>query len=347
MPVKQKELEKLEVNKNSEETGHNFEPSYKKLLKTSGFSLRLSQAYEILRCCTLCPRKCKVNRLKGEKGFCGGWNTLEVAHYGPHFGEEPPLTGDKGAGTIFFTHCNLKCSFCQNHQISHDGIGYPISEEMLGKIMLHLQTLGCHNINLVTPSHFLPFILKAISIAAMQGLFIPLVYNSSGYESLDTLKLLDGIIDIYLPDWKYAEEALGEEYSKAPDYPLVCRAAIQEMYHQVGDLIVDENEKALRGLIIRHLILPHHLINSEKVLSMISKHFSGSTRVSLMAQYAPKFKAQAHPLINRPLHQEEYQEITDLMEKLEFDEYWIQELESQEIFFPDFKNSNPFTIPRL
>jgi putative pyruvate formate lyase activating enzyme len=335
------------VHKNSKARGHTFEPGYRKFLHSGELSRRITRAYKILSCCTLCPRQCKANRLKGEKGFCGGGNTLEIAHYGPHFGEEPPLTGEKGAGTIFFTHCNLKCSFCQNHHLSHEGIGYPISEEKLGEIMLHLQARGCHNIDLVTPSHFLPFVLKALSLAAAQGLRIPLVYNSSGYESPETLKLLEGIIDIYLPDWKYAEKSVGKLYSNAPDYPSVCQAAVKEMYRQVGDVIVDDNEIALRGLIIRHLVLPNHLTNSEKVLALIRAAFPGSIRVSLMSQYAPRFRAHDHSLINRPLNQEEYQEIKKVMERLEFEEYWIQELESQEVFFPDFKSTNPFCLPKV
>ena len=335
------------MTENTKDKEHLFEPGYQKLLHSGELSLRITHAYKLLSCCTLCPRQCKANRLHDEKGFCGGGNTLEIAHYGPHYGEEPPLTGEKGAGTIFFTHCNLKCSFCQNHHLSHEGTGYPISEEKLGEIMLHLQTLGCHNIDLVTPSHFLPFILKALSVAAAQGLRIPLVYNSSGYESRETLKLLEGIIDIYLPDWKYAEEVLGKNYSNVPDYPSVCQAAVKEMHDQVGDLIVDDHEIALRGLIIRHLVLPNHLTNSEKVLSRIRAAFSASTRVSLMSQYAPRFRALDHALINRPLNHEEYQAIKDVMERLEFDEYWIQELESQEVFFPDFKSTNPFSLPQV
>jgi len=325
--------------------GNYFTPAYQKLLKNGGFSYRIAKADKILSNCTLCPRRCQVNRLKGEKGFCKSGNQLIIAHYGPHFGEEPPLTGMHGAGTIFFTHCNLKCSFCQNYQISHKGIGYPVTEKKLAEIMLDLQGVGCHNIDLVTPSHFLPFILKAIFIAATQGLKIPLVYNSSGYESTDTLKLLDGIIDIYLPDWKYAEENLAQKYSQAPDYPQVCELAIKEMYQQVGDLIVDVNGIAQRGLIIRHLVLPNHWENSKKVLLQIAKNFSPSTRLSLMAQYAPKFKAKEHPLINRPLRAEEYWAVKELIENLEFEEYWIQEIESQQMLFPDFKKDNPFSPP--
>jgi putative pyruvate formate lyase activating enzyme len=335
------------VNKNTKDKKHRFEPGYLKLLHSGKLAHRINHAYEILSCCTLCPRQCKVNRLHGEKGFCGASNTLEIAHYGPHFGEEPPLTGEKGAGTIFFTHCNLKCSFCQNHHISHEGIGRPVSEEKLGKIMIHLQALDCHNIDLVTPSHFLPFILKALSLAAAQGLRIPLVYNSSGYESRDTLKLLDGIIDIYLPDWKYAEKSLGKQYSNAPDYPSVCQAAIQEMYRQVGDVMLDSHKIAQRGLIIRHLVLPGLLTNSEKVLTLIRAAFPDSIRISLMSQYAPRFRACDHSLINRPLNQEEYQEISALMKRLDFEEYWIQGLESQEVFFPDFKSANPFSSPKI
>ena len=320
-----------------------FEPGYWKIFHSGELSQRIARAYEILACCTLCPRQCNVNRLQGKKGFCGAGSTLEIAHYGPHFGEEPPLTGEKGAGTIFFTHCNLKCSFCQNHQLSHEGLGYSVSEEKLGEIMLHLQTLGCHNLELVTPSHFLPFILKALSTAAAQGLRIPLVYNSSGYESPETLKLLEGVIDIYLPDWKYAEASVGKRYSNASDYPSICQAAVIEMYRQVGAVMVDDQEIALRGLIIRHLVLPGHLTNSEKVLALIRASFSDPIRVSLMSQYSPKFRAHVHSPINRPLNQKEYQKIRKVMERLDFEEYWIQELESQKVFSPDFKSANPFS----
>jgi putative pyruvate formate lyase activating enzyme len=333
------------MNKNTQDKIHTFEPGYLKLFHSGELANRITQAYEILSSCTLCPRQCKVNRLSGEKGFCGG-NTMEIAYFGPHFGEEPPLTGDKGAGTIFFSHCSLKCCFCQNHRISHEGIGRPVSEEQLGEIMLNLQSLGCHNIDLVTPSHFLPFIMKALAIAASQGLQLPLVYNSSGYESVKVLQLLDGIIDIYLPDWKYAEGNLGKQYSNAPDYPSVCMAALQEMYHQVGEMMVDDHEIALRGLIIRHLVLPGHLSNSKKVLSRIRAAFPDSIRVSLMSQYAPKFRAQDHPLINRLLNHKEYHEICLLMEGLNFEEYWLQDLESQEVFFPDFNAANPFFSPK-
>lgn len=318
---------------------------YQKLLKNGELSFRVSHAYEILSSCTLCPQKCNVNRLKGEKGYCGAGNIIEIAYYGPHFGEEPPLSGTKGAGTIFFTHCNLKCLFCQNHQISHEGIGYTRSEEKLAAIMIQLQEIGCHNIDLVTPTHYLPFILKAIQIAATNNLHIPLVYNSGGYESVETLELLDGVIDIYLPDWKFGEEEPGRVYANAPDYPLVCQEALKEMYRQTGDLMMDKNGIARKGTIVRHLVLPNHLANSKKVLSLIHDTLPPSTRVSLMSQYFPKFQAQNHPLLNRPLLPEEYQEIKDLMERFEFEEYWIQEIESREIYLPDFSEDSPFSSP--
>ncbi|MFH0812230.1 MAG: radical SAM protein [Pseudomonadota bacterium] len=339
--------ERLERPKSNNELMNNLsdKSGYQRLWESGELEIRMTQALEILSHCTLCPRACRANRFKGEKGFCGAGNAIEIAHFGPHFGEEPPLTGEKGAGTIFFTHCTLKCSFCQNHQISQKGMGYEISEEKLADVMLQLQDMGCHNIDLVTPTHYLPFILKAITIAAARGLYIPLVYNSGGYESIETLKLLDGIIDMYLPDWKYGETELGKEYSKAPDYPLVCHAALREMYRQVGDLVVDEHDIARKGLIVRHLVLPNHLSNSEKVLSLIVKALSPSVRVSLMSQYVPRFQAQNHPCLNRSLLPEEYQEVTNLMERFDFDEYWIQELESREILFPDFTRDNPFSLP--
>lgn len=325
--------------------GLNEAPGYVRLLESGELSVRVAQARRILSSCTLCPRQCKVNRGEGETGVCGASNRLFLAHYGAHFGEEPPLTGEKGAGTIFFSNCTLKCCYCQNYQISQDGLGYEASAEELAGVMIRLQELGCHNIDLVTPTHYLPFILRALCLAAEEGLAIPLVYNCGGYESVETLKLLDGVVDIYLPDWKYGEEELGRKYSKAPLYPSVCRDAVLEMYRQVGDLIVDENSVARRGLIVRHLILPQHLSNSGKVLFCLAKTLPPSVKVSLMSQYSPRFQSPDHPELNRPLLPEEYREARSMIEQYDFDEYWVQELESGELYLPDFRQENPFNRP--
>lgn len=317
-------------------------PSYLAMIESGEFALRESRARQLLSNCTLCPRRCGANRNNVERGFCGAGNFLEIAWAGPHFGEEPPLIGTKGAGTIFFTHCSLRCCFCQNYQISQQGMGRFVSEEALSEIMLDLQYKGCHNINLVTSSHYLPFILKAIRLAADRGLKVPLVYNSSGYETVDTLRLVEGIVDIYLPDWKYGEERIAREYSNAVDYPCVCLAAITEMYRQVGNLQVDNEGIAQRGIIVRHLVLPHHLANTELILSLLVENFSPSIKISLMSQYAPAYQAPMHPPLDRNLLPHEHQEALQMMEACAFDEYWVQELESNQLYLPDFSKMRPF-----
>jgi putative pyruvate formate lyase activating enzyme len=315
---------------------------YRSLFFSGELAVRAAQARQMLSCCELCPRRCRANRLEGERGFCGAGARLEVAHFGPHFGEEPPLSATRGAGIIFFTHCNLKCCFCQNHQISHEGVGREMDEDRLAAVMLELQARGCHNLDLVTPTHYLPLVLEALTRAIPQGLTIPLVYNSGGYESVETLKLLEGVVDVYLPDWKYGEEELGLRYSGVSDYPSVCEAAVGEMHRQVGGLDLDEEGIAQRGLIVRHLVLPHHLANSEKALTRLVSLLSPSVRVSLMAQYAPRYGGAYDADLNRALHQEEYAAARALMERLEFDEYYLQELGSSETYLPDFRSGTPF-----
>ena len=246
------------------------EPSYISLYRQGGLAQRAKEALGLLGSCRICPRACGKNRLVGEAGFCGAGRWAKVASANLHWGEEPPLVGEGGSGTIFFSHCSLRCCFCQNYPISHLGNGRSVDGAGLARMMLDLQERGAVNINLVTGSHFLPQIMEALPMAIEGGLHLPLVYNCGGYESLEALRLLDGIIDIYLPDAKYGQARLAQLYSKAPDYVEVNRAALKEMYRQVGDLQVDEKGRAVRGLIVRHLILPNQIGNTRSVLSFLA-----------------------------------------------------------------------------
>ncbi len=267
---------------------------------------RIESAEEILKSCALCPRGCKVDRTSGEKGYCGTGDKPFVSSYNPHFGEERPLVGRFGSGTIFFTHCNLGCLFCQNWTISHLGEGDIISFETLADIMLTLQGYGCHNINFVTPTHQVPMILRSLEIAIDKGLKVPLVYNCGGYESVDTLKILDGIIDIYMPDFKYSSPDAAMKYSKAKDYPVVAKTAIKEMHRQVGDLIVDSRGIALRGLLVRHLVLPGDMAGTEEIVKFLVEEISPDTYTNIMAQYYPCYKAVEHPPLDRRITSDEY-----------------------------------------
>jgi putative pyruvate formate lyase activating enzyme len=277
---------------------------------------RIEKAYELLEPCRLCPRNCEVNRLAGKKGFCGTGEKVLVSSYGPHFGEEPPLVGAHGSGTIFLGGCNLGCIFCQNYDISHHRIGTPADPEDVAEIMLHLERNGCHNINLVTPTHFTPQLMKAIGAARRQGLSIPLVYNCGGYESIQTLRLLEGFIAIYMPDMKYADEAAAEKLSSAADYPSVSKNAVLEMHRQVGDLVIDDAGIAERGLLVRHLVMPNGLAGSEKILSFLAGRVSRSTYVNIMDQYRPVFRAFDHPELNRRITWNEYDEVLAHARKL-------------------------------
>lgn len=285
---------------------------------------RRDMAYSYLESCRLCPRECGANRLKGEKGICGVDVRLWVSSYGPHYGEEPPLSGDNGSGTIFFTYCNLKCVYCQNYTISQLGDGDIVSEEDLANMMLYLQRLGCHNINLVTPTHFVPQILSALVMAVEKGLSIPIVYNTSGYEKLETLKLLDGIVDIYLPDMRYSSDVYSVKYSSAPRYPDVNRLAVKEMFRQVGNLVLDERGIAKKGLIIRHLVMPEDISGTESVLKFIAEEISKDTYISLMAQYRPEYKAQDFPPLNRRITREEYKRAIEIAKNLGLRNVWTQ-----------------------
>ena len=240
-------------------TGDRAVPAYQALLRTGELAERRDRALEVLSECRLCPRECRVNRLSGETGFCRTGREAVVASHGPHFGEERPLVGLGGSGTVFFTHCSLGCIFCQNYDISHLGRGRAVSAQQLADSMLELERLGCHNINLVTPTHFVPQILEGLVIAAQRGLEVPLVYNCGGYESVETLKLLDGVVDMYMPDAKYSDGQVAARLSGATDYPDRMRAAITEMHRQVGDLQIDRRGLARRGLLVRHLVLPNNL----------------------------------------------------------------------------------------
>ncbi len=267
---------------------------------------RVERAHRVLENCRLCPRNCKVNRLKGEKGVCKTGAQAEVSSYGPHYGEERPLVGRGGSGTIFLTNCNLLCVFCQNYEISHLGEGYQVTPGVMAGMMMDLQKQGCHNINLVTPTHVVPQILSALLIAIPSGLNVPLVYNCSGYEEVETLRLLDGIIDIYMPDFKFWEPEKAKRYCKAPDYPEKAKEALREMHRQVGELVTDSGGIALRGLLVRHLVMPDNVAGTKEILNFIANEISRNTYVNIMNQYRPCGKAFEFREIARPLSRGEY-----------------------------------------
>lgn len=283
-------------------------PGYLKIAAEGVLGERVAQAQEILEFCRLCPRECRVNRLAGEKGYCRTGAQALVSSYSPHFGEEDPLVGRGGSGTIFFTHCNLLCLFCQNYEISHLGEGQEVDVEKLAKFMLTLQEMGCHNINFVTPTHVVPQIMSALVLAIAGGLRIPLVYNTGGYDSLETLKLLDGLIDIYMPDLKFMDEDVAYKFCRARDYPQRAQAAIKEMHRQVGDLIINEKGLAERGLLIRHLVMPGGLAGTRAAMRFLAQEISKNTYVNIMAQYRPCGEAFKNPPLNRRLTQAEYEE---------------------------------------
>lgn len=286
-------------------------PLYVEACQSGRISEVIDKLYEMLKSCELCPRKCRVNRLNGEKGFCRSIDKLIVSSAGPHFGEEPELVGRYGSGTIFLTNCNLGCIFCQNYEISHLGIGEEVSIEELARMMIRLQNMRCHNINFVTPTHFTPQIIKAVKVAYEYGLRIPLVYNCGGYENVEVIKLLDGIIDIYMPDMKYSDSENSKKYSKADDYFERCKESIKEMHRQVGDLKVG-NGIAYKGLLVRHLVMPNDIAGSEKILKFLAEEISKDTYVNIMDQYRPCYKAKEHPAINRRIHLSEYNSVIDL-----------------------------------
>ena len=263
--------------------------------------------WEILRSCRCCPRQCGANRLAGEMGVCRSTAKLKVHGAAPHFGEERPLVGSGGSGTIFFSNCNLLCCFCQNWQINHRGDGRFITENELADMMLELQRLGCHNINLVTPTHVAPQIVKALRSAIARGLTVPLVYNTGGYDSLDVVRMLDGIVDIHLPDFKYMDGNLAAKYSSgASDYPEVAAAVIKEMHRQVGELQTDRYGVAQRGLIIRHLVMPENIAGTDRFVRWVAKELSTDTYVNIMDQYHPAHKADDYPELSRRITRAEW-----------------------------------------
>jgi putative pyruvate formate lyase activating enzyme len=267
---------------------------------------RADLAFARMEHCNLCARCCNVNRLAGKLGVCKTGLQARVNSYGAHMGEEDPLRGWKGSGTIFFTRCNLRCVFCQNHDISQTDAGNEATSQELAAVMLELQAIGCHNINLVSPSHVVPQILAALALAVQDGLHLPLVYNSGGYDSLETLKLLDGIVDLYMPDMKFANGGNAKKYSRAQDYPQVNRETVREMYRQVGDLEIDEDGLATHGLLIRHLVLPRNLAGTKQIISFLADEISANTYLNLMAQYHPAYDASRYPELNRRITANEY-----------------------------------------
>lgn len=307
-----------------------YEPAYLDLYKSGTLDERIEKLYSILESCELCPRKCRVNRLKGETGTCKSGEELMISSYNPHFGEEEPLVGEVklliasvfgiggagGSGTIFLTNCNLLCIYCQNYEISHQGQGERVSVERAAEMMLDLQNAGCHNINFVTPTHYAPQIVKSIKFAAKMGLKLPIIWNCGGYENFEIVKLLDGIVDIYMPDFKYGESVPAKKYSNAPDYFDRCKEAIKEMHRQVGDLKLDERGIAFRGLLIRHLVLPYNLAGSEAILKFIAHEISTLSYVNVMSQYRPEGRAYEHNKLSRPSTSDEFYRVIDMAKEL-------------------------------
>jgi len=283
-------------------------PGYVTLAASGELQRRADQAVAMLACCRLCPHQCRVDRLGGQLGICGIGRRACVASYGPHHGEEDCLRGWRGSGTIFFSGCNLRCVFCQNWDISHETTGEIVSSDRLAEIMLELQQMGCHNINWVTPTHVVAQCLEALALAADRGLRLPIVYNSGGYDSVETLHWLDGVVDIYMPDFKFWDDTVAARLTSASDYPQVARAAIREMYRQVGDLEFDEEGLASRGLLVRHLVMPNGLAGSAEVARWLATELSPDTYCNVMAQYYPAGEAFRYWELNRRITASEFAE---------------------------------------
>ena len=288
---------------------HIFQPAYISANETGLLKRRTAAAIDMLKSCTLCPRKCRVNRMDADAlGVCNTGRNAWVSSYNAHFGEERPLVGRNGSGTIFFTHCNLLCNFCQNFDISHDGIGKEVRDDQLAAMMIELQEAGCHNINFVTPTHVVPQILSALGIAVHLGLSVPLVYNSGGYDRVKTLRLLSGIFDIYMPDFKFWDAHIADESCHAPDYPDVARKAVVEMHRQVGDLLIDPEGIAQKGLLLRHLVLPDGLAGTREIMRFVVKKVSGNTYVNIMPQYRPCGNASEIPPLSKPISDDDFRQ---------------------------------------
>ena len=329
-----------------------IEPGYLALYRSGELEKRAIALEARLAECDICPRECGKDRLKGKTGHCETGALAIVSSVCAHHGEEPALSGTRGSGAIFFGNCNMRCVYCQNYQISQSPerqSGNAVETRVLAEKMLYLQNeMGCHNINLVTPSHVVPQVVRAVFEAVKGGLQLPLVYNTSSYDSLKTLRELDGIIDIYLADLRYASNEYGRKYSHARGYVDAARAAIKEMFRQVGNLQVDSEDTAQKGLIVRHLILPGGIAGSEESLTWLAKEVSPEVTVSIMSQYYPAHKAagRRYPELGRKITYEEYKEATDLLEKLGMENGWTQEMESAETYRPDFSADEPFDEKR-
>ncbi|MCX5749709.1 MAG: radical SAM protein [Candidatus Saganbacteria bacterium] len=302
---------------------------------------RIKQAQELLKRCCLCGHRCGADRTSGGLGICGAGKDIYISSYTAHLGEEPVFSGTKGSGTIFFTYCNLSCAYCQNYEISQKHLGKKVSEKELADIMLSLQKKGCHNINLVSPTHFMPQILAALKIAFEKGLDIPVVYNTNGYDSLELLKILDGIADIYMPDFKYFDDEKAKKYSNAENYVETAKAGIKEMFRQAGNLVLDGEDIALKGLLVRHLGLPNNISGGKEVLDFLSS-ISKDIWISIMSQYSPQNKAKEYPELNRKITPEEYWDVIRHAQSLKLENYLIQEMSSTETYLPDFSKNNPF-----
>ena len=327
-------------------------PSYLGLLREGTLEKRVGDLERLLERCTVCPRDCLNNRLNNEIAACYSGRLPIVSSYTAHFGEEPPLVGSKGAGNIFFGNCNLRCVYCQNYQISQrhkEEIKNEVSHERLAEMMLELQARGCHNINFVSPTHFAPQMARAILLAARQGLRLPIVYNTNSYDSIEVLRLLDHVVDVYLPDLKYADDESGYTYSKVSGYKEFSRLALKEMFRQTGDeLVFDENGLLQRGLVVRLLVLPNDLGSTRESIEWLRDELSARVAISLMAQYYPTHQAETNKryvLLSRRIRESEWMKATAALEELGMEEGWVQEFDGASYYYrPDFSNTDrPFS----
>jgi putative pyruvate formate lyase activating enzyme len=328
-----------------------IEPRYIALYHSGELGRRAHALEARLASCDICPRECHVNRIEDEVGYCRSGHLPIVSTVCAHHGEEPALSGTRGSGTVFFGNCNMRCVYCQNYQISQNWRKQQVKQidcHTLAEELLYLQNeLDCHNINFVSPSHFVPQMVRAVLEAVPMGLKVPLIYNTSGYDSVASLKELDGIISIYLPDLRYASDDVAEKYSHAPDYVACAHQAIKEMYRQVGDLIVDEFGLAQQGLIVRHLVLPNRLAGSEESLTWLARELSPTVTVSIMSQYIPLYRAQRIPLLSRRISAAEYEMVLGLLLDLGIENGWTQEIEASGNYIPDFEQEgHPFISAR-
>jgi putative pyruvate formate lyase activating enzyme len=297
---------------NKQSAFESFRPAYLNLLENGELQQRVAAAYDRLENCDLCGVRCRVNRRAGKLGSCRTGELARVSSCGPHMGEENPLRGWRGSGTVFFAGCNLRCQYCQNYDISQSRDGDEVEPEELAVMLLKLQEYGCHNINFVSPSHVIPQILAAVLIAAQAGLQLPLVYNTGGYDAVDSLKLLDGVFDIYMPDMKYSNPQVARRYSKVINYPKINQDAVREMHRQVGDLALDKDGVAVRGLLVRHLVLPNGLAGTKEVARFLSEEISPDTYINIMDQYRPTYQAHLYASLNRTIKPQEYREAVEM-----------------------------------